>query len=42
LLTFYTTPVIYIFFDRLAERIRGRHLKKIPLAVDPQPGAESA
>ncbi len=24
MLTFYTTPVIYIFFDRLAERVKGR------------------
>ena len=25
-LTFYTTPVIYIFFDRLGQRITGRHI----------------
>jgi len=42
LLTFYTTPVIYIFFDRLAERVKGRRLSRMPLATDPQPGAESA
>jgi multidrug efflux pump len=42
LLTFYTTPVIYIFFDRLAERVKSRHLSKIPVAVDGRPGAESA
>ena len=28
LLTFYTTPVIYIFFDRLGQRITGRHLSQ--------------
>ncbi len=42
LLTFYTTPVIYIFFDRLAERIKGRHLSRVPAAAEPQPGAENA
>jgi multidrug efflux pump len=26
LLTFYTTPVIYIFFDRLGQRVMGRRL----------------
>ena len=42
LLTFYTTPVIYIFFDRLAERVKGRRLSKMPLAVEGRPGAENA
>ena len=42
LLTFYTTPVIYIFFDRFAERIKGRHLSQMPAASEPQPGAENA
>jgi multidrug efflux pump len=42
LLTFYTTPVIYIFFDRLAERIKGRNLSKIPVIPQPRPGAEIA
>jgi len=42
LLTFYTTPVIYIFFDRLAERIKGRNLSKMPVIPQPQPGAENA
>ena len=28
LLTFYTTPVIYIFFDRLGQRITGRHISR--------------
>jgi multidrug efflux pump len=42
LLTFYTTPVIYIFFDRLAERVKSRHLRKAHAAALPRPGAESA
>jgi multidrug efflux pump len=42
LLTFYTTPVIYIFFDRLAERIKGRRFSRLPAASEPQPGAENA
>ncbi|MGO9795464.1 MAG: efflux RND transporter permease subunit, partial [Terracidiphilus sp.] len=42
LLTFYTTPVIYIFFDRLAERVKGRHLAKKHRAAVLGPGAESA
>ena len=29
LLTFYTTPVIYIFFDRLGQRFQGRRLSRI-------------
>ncbi|HLI03545.1 MAG TPA: efflux RND transporter permease subunit [Terracidiphilus sp.] len=29
-LTLYTTPVIYIFFDRLGQRITGRHLSHTP------------
>jgi multidrug efflux pump len=29
-LTLYTTPVIYIFFDRLGQRITGRHLSQTP------------
>ena len=39
LLTFYTTPVIYIFFDRLAERVKSRRLSRMPA---PPQGAESA
>jgi hypothetical protein len=27
-LTLYTTPVIYIFFDRLGQRITGRHISQ--------------
>jgi multidrug efflux pump len=42
LLTFYTTPVIYIFFDRLADRIKGRRFSRMPVASEPQPGAENA
>jgi multidrug efflux pump len=42
LLTFYTTPVIYIFFDRLAERVKSRHLRKAHAVALPRPGAESA
>jgi multidrug efflux pump len=33
ILTLYTTPVIYIFFDRLASRLDSR--KRIPPALDP-------
>jgi len=29
-LTLYTTPVIYIFFDRLAQRLAGKHEKDVP------------
>jgi multidrug efflux pump len=42
LLTFYTTPVIYIFFDRLAERVKGRRLSRLPVAFEPRPGEENA
>ncbi len=42
LLTFYTTPVIYIFFDRLAERVKSRGLRKAHAGALPRPGAESA
>jgi len=42
LLTFYTTPVIYIFFDRLAERVKSRGLRKAHAVGLPRPGAESA
>jgi multidrug efflux pump len=41
LLTFYTTPVIYIFFDRLAERVKSRGLRKAHAVASPRPGAES-
>jgi multidrug efflux pump len=39
MLTLYTTPVIYIFFDRLGQRITGRHLSRAHLG---EPGAENA
>jgi multidrug efflux pump len=42
LLTFYTTPVIYIFFDRLAERVKTRHLRKAHAVGQQRPGAEGA
>jgi multidrug efflux pump len=41
LLTFYTTPVIYIFFDRFAERIKGRRFSRMSAPSEPQPGAEN-
>jgi multidrug efflux pump len=42
LLTFYTTPVIYVFFDRLAQRVKGRHLSHVHAVDEPLPGAENA
>jgi multidrug efflux pump len=30
ILTLYTTPVIYIFFDRIAQRLSGKHEKDVP------------
>jgi multidrug efflux pump len=41
-LTLYTTPVIYIFFDRLGTRITGRRLSEEASANLPKPGTESA
>ncbi|MGA2205717.1 MAG: efflux RND transporter permease subunit [Terracidiphilus sp.] len=41
LLTLYTTPVIYIFFDRLGQRITGRHISRTA-GGGSQTGAESA
>ena len=41
-LTLYTTPVIYIFFDRLGQRVTGRRLSQARAASEPQPGAENA
>jgi len=41
-LTFYTTPVIYIFFDRLALRITGRKASGGHDKTAPQPGTETA
>jgi multidrug efflux pump len=42
LLTFYTTPVIYIFFDRLGKRVQGRGLSKIQRDSELPPGTENA
>jgi multidrug efflux pump len=42
LLTFYTTPVIYIFFDRLGQRVQGWRLSRISHDGEPQPGTENA
>ena len=39
MLTLFTTPVIYLYFDRLAMRVTGRH-PTVPLAPGevPEPG----
>jgi multidrug efflux pump len=37
-LTLYTTPVIYLAFDRLAERLRHLRLKRQPQALEPEAG----
>jgi multidrug efflux pump len=42
LLTFYTTPVIYIFFDRLGQRVMGRRLSHISIDSELPPGTENA
>jgi len=42
LLTFYTTPVIYIFFDRLGTRVMGRRLSHISVDSQLPPGTENA
>ncbi len=42
LLTFYTTPVIYIFFDRLGQRVKGRRLSHISADSELPPGTENA
>ncbi len=41
-LTLYTTPVIYIFFDRIGHRIMGHSLAQNPLDSELPPGAENA
>jgi multidrug efflux pump len=38
LLTLFTTPVIYLFFDRLAMRVRGNRPRTYPAALNPEPG----
>jgi multidrug efflux pump len=40
-LTLYTTPVIYVFFDRIGQRLTGHHISRSARG-GPQPGAESA
>ena len=42
ILTLYTTPVIYVFFDRLGQRITGRNLSQLPSDQDLEPGTENA
>ncbi len=42
ILTLYTTPVIYIFFDRLGQRLTGRRLSAKPMSDPQEPGAEHA
>jgi multidrug efflux pump len=42
LLTLYTTPVIYIFFDRLGQRVMGRRLSHISIDSELPPGTENA
>jgi multidrug efflux pump len=40
-LTLYTTPVIYIFFDAIGQRLTGHHLSQANYG-EPQPGTENA
>ena len=42
LLTLYTTPVIYIFFDRMGQRVTGRHISQSSKSGEQQPGTENA
>jgi multidrug efflux pump len=37
LLTLFTTPVIYLFFDRLATRVRGDRPRTYPAGLEPEP-----
>jgi multidrug efflux pump len=37
LLTLFTTPVIYLFFDRLATRVRGARPRTYPAGLHPEP-----
>ncbi len=41
-LTLYTTPVIYIFFDWIGQRLTGKHLSHAHGGNEPEPGAENA
>jgi multidrug efflux pump len=42
LLTLYTTPVIYIFFDRIGQRFMGHHISRTHGGNQTEPGTESA
>jgi multidrug efflux pump len=42
ILTLYTTPVIYIFFDRIAQRISGKKTEAKVATPQPPPAAEHA
>ena len=42
LLTFYTTPVIYIFFDRIGQRVKGRRPSQASLDSGLSQGTENA
>ncbi len=42
LLTLYTTPVIYIFFDRIGQRITGHRISQSGRPDERQPGTETA
>jgi multidrug efflux pump len=42
ILTLYTTPVIYIFFDKLAQRVTGRKPSRAPFGEKPSPAPERA
>jgi multidrug efflux pump len=42
ILTLYTTPVIYVFFDRLALRMTGRKASEPRSSTESQPGQENA
>jgi multidrug efflux pump len=42
ILTLYTTPVIYVFFDRLGQKITGRHLSHSPTPEEQQTVTEGA
>jgi multidrug efflux pump len=42
ILTLYTTPVIYVFFDRIAHRVTGRRPSQSAHQQQPQPGESPA
>ncbi|HZP07376.1 MAG TPA: efflux RND transporter permease subunit [Terracidiphilus sp.] len=42
ILTLYTTPVIYIFFDRVGQRLTGRKPSTKPISEPRRPGLENA